>query len=125
VFRAEAADYSRRGSRDPLPDIPRAARDVPLVVLVDEGTASGSEIVVAALKDHRRATIVGRRTFGRGSIQTFTRINGGAVGYTSAYWESPSGARIHGAGVAPDEVLEQPDPQRELDAAIASLGKRL
>ena len=125
VFRAEAADYSRRGSRDPLVDIPRAARDVPLVVLVDEGTASGSEIVVAALKDHRRATIVGRRTFGRGSIQTFTRINGGAVGYTSAYWESPSGARIHGAGVAPDEVLEQPDPQRELDAAVASLGKRL
>jgi carboxyl-terminal processing protease len=125
VFRADAADYSRRAARDPLADIPKPVRSVPLVVLVDEGTASGSEIVVAALKDHRRATIVGRKTFGRGSIQTITRISGGAIKYTSAYWESPSGARIHGAGVLPDEVLEPLDPQQELDAAVASLGRRL
>jgi carboxyl-terminal processing protease len=126
VFRASAGQYSRSGRRDPLAEIPKELRELPLVVLVDEGTSSGSEIVVAALKDHQRATIVGRRTFGRGSIQTLTTMpDGGAIKYTSAYWESPLGARIHGVGVQPHELLEHADEQRELDAALASLKKRL
>lgn len=125
VFRVDVADYSRHSSRDPLADIPKEVREIPLVVLVDEGTASGSEIVVAALKDHQRATIVGHRTFGRGSIQTVTRIPGGAVKYTSAYWESPSGMRIQGEGVMPQVVLDHLSPKQEVDAAIATLSKPL
>lgn len=123
LFRARPGDYLQRGT-DPLASIPKAIRSLPLVVLTDEGTAAGSEIVVAALKDHRRAAIVGRRTYGRGSIQTFTRLSGGAaMKLTTAYWESPSGARIHGAGIEPDERVDPGNPQREVDAAVARLGQ--
>lgn len=127
VFRAIAGDYASKGAaRDPLSSLTPEIRALPLVVLVGPGTAAGAEIAVAALKDHQRATIVGQRTYGRGSIQTIRPLSGGgAVKLTTAHWESPSGTRIHGIGVEPHETLEDTDPQRQLDAAIASLQRRL
>jgi len=121
VFRAERSDYVRRGD-DPLARVPQALRELPLVLLVDEGTAAGAEIVVAALRDHQRATTVGRKTFGRASVQTQARLpDGGAVKFTTAFWESPNGARIHHIGIVPDRLVERSTAQQELDAAIAAL----
>lgn len=118
-------EYYSRTSADPLARLPAALRQVPLVLLVDEGTSAGAEIVVAALKDNRRAAVVGRRTFGRGSIQTLRRLGeGGAVKFTTAVWESPSGARLNGQGVQPDVLLARDTPERELEAAVAEVGRR-
>ena len=106
-----------------------------MVVLVDEGSASGSEIVAGALKDNRRALIVGQLTFGKGSVQTITPLYyGGAVKMTTARYFTPNGTSIQGKGIAPDVVLsplsvrvnEQLTEMREanypnrLDAEIAN-----
>jgi carboxyl-terminal processing protease len=78
----------------------------PLVVLVNGGSASASEIVAAALKDHGRALLVGRRTYGKGSVQTVMPLShGGAVKLTTSRYFTPSGASIQGKGIVPD-ILE-------------------
>ncbi|HET7756221.1 MAG TPA: S41 family peptidase [Steroidobacteraceae bacterium] len=77
----------------------------PLVVLVDGGTASASEIVAGALKDHGRALLIGRRTYGKGSVQTVMPLShGGAVKLTTSLYFTPSGASIQGKGIIPDIV---------------------
>jgi carboxyl-terminal processing protease len=77
----------------------------PLVVLVNGGSASASEIVAGALKDHGRAFLVGRRTYGKGSVQTVMPLShGGAVKLTTSRYFTPSGASIHGKGIIPDIV---------------------
>ena len=82
--------------------------DLPLVVLVDGRSASSSEIVTAALKDHGRATIVGTTTYGKGTIQAIAPLSfGGAIKYTIAEYLSPDGNAINGVGVVPDIVVEQ------------------
>lgn len=79
---------------------------VTMVVLVDEGSASGSEIVAGALQDHRRALIVGQTTFGKGSVQTITPLYyGGAVKMTTARYYTPSNQSIQGRGIVPDVTL--------------------
>jgi carboxyl-terminal processing protease len=79
----------------------------PLVVLVNGGSASASEIVAGALKDHGRALLVGRRTYGKGSVQTVMPLaHGGAVKLTTSRYFTPSGASIQGKGIVPD-VLEE------------------
>lgn len=124
-YRVSRESYARGARRDPLDGIPAGLKTIPLVVLVDEGTASGAEIVVAALKDHRRATLIGRRTFGRGSVQTVTRLPGaGAIKYTTAYWTSPSGSRIHDIGVSPQIEVRDPEPAGALAEATARLSTR-
>jgi len=88
----------------------------PLVVLVNGGSASASEIVAGALKDHGRALLVGRRTYGKGSVQTVMPLShGGAVKLTTSRYFTPSGASIHGKGIIPDIVEEGPGlPPAEL-----------
>lgn len=85
--------------------------EYPVVVVVNGGSASASEIVAGALKDHGRAVILGTRTFGKGSVQTITPLgNGGAVTLTTALYYTKSGRSIQGTGVTPDiEVLPLPD----------------
>ncbi|MBP9760841.1 MAG: S41 family peptidase [Candidatus Magasanikbacteria bacterium] len=81
---------------------------IPTVVLIDEGTASGSEIVAGALQDYNKATLLGTQTFGKGSVQTFEVLpDGSALKLTIAKWLTPKGREINGVGVAPDEVLEE------------------
>lgn len=78
----------------------------PVVVLVDAGSASASEVLAGALADHRRARIVGSRTFGKGSVQTLLPLdNGDAVKLTTARYYTPNGRSIQGVGIAPDLVL--------------------
>ncbi len=77
--------------------------DVPMVVLVDRGSASASEILAAALRDHGRAMLVGEPTFGKGSVQTLWPLpNGSAIRLTTAFYYTPSGTRIQARGVHPD-----------------------
>jgi len=81
-------------------------RHAPLVVLVDRGSASGAEIVAGALRDHRRATLMGERTFGKGSVQTVMPLsNGQALKLTTSRYFTPSGASIHDRGIEPDVAL--------------------
>ena len=81
----------------------------PMVVLVNGGSASASEIVAGALKDHGRAVLIGRRTYGKGSVQTVMPLpHGGAVKLTTSRYFTPSGASIQGRGLIPDIVEDGP-----------------
>jgi carboxyl-terminal processing protease len=83
----------------------------PLVVLVNGGTASASEIVAGALRDHGRALLVGRRTYGKGSVQTVMPLaHGGALKLTTSRYFTPSGVSIQGKGIVPD-ILESGPPE--------------
>jgi carboxyl-terminal processing protease len=81
----------------------------PIVVLINGGSASASEIVAGALKDHRRAIIVGTNSFGKGSVQTIMPLRGdGAMRLTTARYYTPSGRSIQNLGVSPDIIVKQP-----------------
>ena len=101
---------------------------IKLVVLVDGGSASASEIVAGALHDSGRATLVGTRTFGKGTVQQWTQLEGDHGGFrlTIAKWLTPDRTWIHGTGIEPDvEVTEapvEPGDDPVLDAALEVLG---
>jgi carboxyl-terminal processing protease len=102
-------------------DITGGAR---LVVLVNGGSASASEILAAALHDNQRATLIGRRTYGKGSVQTIIPLAGGqALKITTSRYFTPAGISINGVGIAPDMLLEGPEqPPAEMDTTVSATG---
>ena len=108
TFRAAPDSYQHRSGADPLKKLPAGLKTVPLIVLVNEGSASASEIVAGALQDHKRATIMGNQTFGKGSVQT-VRPLGPDTGLklTTARYYTPSGKSIQAKGIVPDVMLDE------------------
>jgi carboxyl-terminal processing protease len=109
-----------------------AGVEVPIVVLVNEGSASASELVSAAMQDTGVATVIGERTFGKGTVQTWHELsNGGGLRLTIARWISPGGRWIHERGVVPNSLVmwngvqQSPDDRDpQLDAAIAEIARQ-
>ncbi|MBN8726728.1 MAG: S41 family peptidase [Xanthomonadales bacterium] len=97
----------------------------PLVVLIDNGTASAAEIVAGALKDNHRALLMGRRSFGKGSVQTVLPLDADhAVKITTARYYTPSGVSIQAAGIAPDIALADLSLSPRQDTPLPILGER-
>ena len=104
-------EYYLRGNAqgDYINNIPASIKSVPLVVLVNGGFASASEIVAGALQDHKRAVIMGTQTFGKGSVQTVLPLgNNTAIKLTTARYYTPNGRSIQAKGIVPDILVEDP-----------------
>jgi carboxyl-terminal processing protease len=115
------------GKVDYMKQIPDAVKNVPMIVLVNGGSASASEIVAGALQDHKRAVIMGTQTFGKGSVQTIIPLgNNTAIKLTTARYYTPNGRSIQAKGIAPDIIVEDPSASDDtFHLREADLGKHL
>jgi carboxyl-terminal processing protease len=107
-FYGRPEDYMLRGGADSLAGLPPAFKRLPMVVLVNTGSASASEIVAGALQDYKRAAVIGSQTFGKGSVQTIRPLrNDTAVKLTTARYYTPAGRSIQARGIAPDFPVDE------------------
>jgi carboxyl-terminal processing protease len=103
--------------------------NTPTVVLINEGTASASEIVAGALQDYQKATIVGKKSYGKGTVQEFETLkDGSSIRITVAKWYTPNGHSINKEGIKPDVEVGNPDDvkkdgDRQLEEALKILNK--
>ena len=107
-YTAISEDYLRGSREDFVKKLPEGAKDVPMIVLVNAGSASASEIVAGALQDHKRAVVMGTQTFGKGSVQTVMPLSAkSAIKLTTARYYTPNGRSIQAKGIEPDIVVEE------------------
>jgi carboxyl-terminal processing protease len=108
TLKASLEDFRGVPGAEAINTLPKDLKKVPLIVLVNEGSASASEIVAGALQDHKRATLMGSQTFGKGSVQTFRALgpDTGLKITTSRYY-TPSGRSIQAKGIVPDVMVDE------------------
>jgi carboxyl-terminal processing protease len=125
-FVASPEDYLRGNKDDYLKSLPAEIKTVPMVVLVNGGSASASEIVAGALQDHKRATVIGTQTFGKGSVQTILPLgNSTAIKLTTARYFTPNGRSIQAKGIVPDILVDDPSGNGLTRLREADLEKHL
>ena len=105
------------------------AKDIPLVLLVNEFSASGSEVLAGAIMDGQRGTVIGVKTFGKGSVNILRKLSDGSgIYFTVARWFTPNGTLIEGEGLEPNIVVTQPEDGSEdlqLDKAVEVLESKV
>jgi carboxyl-terminal processing protease len=98
----------------------------PVVVLINAGSASAAEIVAGALKHHKRATLLGTKSYGKGSVQSVMPLSGDrAIKLTTAYYYTPSGRSIHNSGIEPDVTFDPPNSDDSSSSDEEILAKAL